>query len=225
MKKMKFMLITLLMSIGLMFVSCDNTNKLVEEDGRYYVYVENNKTDTPIKLSISSEIIDMGVPENEIVSIASTTVRYADWGAKHKMTYELIPDVTNFITVDTIKIKIKGADEETKKYKDSIIQSSNGWDLDSYLDSSLELYDKYGRDGCDSIFQIVLSNEEKIENYENRPEQFMDKIIIKSFISGSAENSYGVRDKITTVIKFDKHNNGHYDIMKNENGTLDIISF
>lgn len=150
MKNVKVIMMTLMMClISILIVSCSKHGK-IEIDNDYkdrvgYGYkttlpvADLVKTDgiNVVTFSFPSQFKDsLNLSDDVLIEMCKTALRYADWGAKHKLTYKLINDRVGFVFTD----------------------------------------------------------------------RFTDRGIV-AILNGSAENSFGVLDKITSFVYFDIEGN------------------
>ena len=90
MKKIKNILILIILSV--LMLSCSKTDKLLNEDGKYVVYVnpEKDRGQKIVKIYLSDILIDsLNIPENKIIEMSNTLVNNAHRSAKNKLTYKL----------------------------------------------------------------------------------------------------------------------------------------
>lgn len=111
MKNLKVMKMTLMMClISILIVSCSKHGKIEIDNSRKVGY--GYKTTLPVEDLVKTDGIDvvtfsfpsefkdsLNLSDEVLIEMCKTSLRYADWGVKHKLTYKLIKDKVGFILV------------------------------------------------------------------------------------------------------------------------------
>jgi len=126
MKKLKVMMMTLMMClISILFVSCSKHGK-IEIDNNWKVGY-GYKTTLPVEDLVKTDGIDvvtfsfpsqfkdsLNLSDDVLIKMCKTSLRYADWGAKHKLTYKLTNDNVMFMFFrENIVASLKGSAENS----------------------------------------------------------------------------------------------------------------
>ena|SRR5690554_1071111 len=111
MSNFKVMMTLMMCLISTLLVSCSKHGKIEIDnswkDGHGY------KTTLPVEDLVKTDGIDvvtfsfpsqfkdsLNLSDDVLIEMCKTALRYADWGAKHRLTYKLINDRVGFMIVD-----------------------------------------------------------------------------------------------------------------------------